>query len=78
MEMTTENYNQSKCSVVTPITIGYIYKTLPHLRSMEHCRRGCGKTKSQRIREFAAEFYLFVMSEAIPIKYHQQDCPNMR
>lgn len=39
METTTEGYSQSKGRVVEPIPNRYIYKTFPHLRCRELCKR---------------------------------------
>lgn len=42
--VTTDDYSQSKCRAVEPIPNGYVYKTFPHLRCREHCKRRGRKT----------------------------------
>jgi len=73
METTTENHNQSICRAVEPSPNGYIYKTFPHLRLREHCRKQAEDCKSQKIREFAVRPHHLVTSEATLVKSHQHD-----
>jgi hypothetical protein len=68
MDTTTENHHQSKYRDVEPSLNRYIYKTstLKAQRILE-----MRQWEAYNNLEFAVRLYLLVMSEAIPIKFHQ-------
>lgn len=56
----------------------YTYKTSPTPNAQKILqKRGPKDYLIQRIRKFAVRLCLLVISEVIPIKYHQYDCINM-
>ena len=68
METTTEGYSQSKGRVVEPIPSRYIYKTFPHLRCRELCKRRGRKTVT---------VCPLGVSEGTSLQSHQHVCSNV-
>ena len=73
------NHNQSNCRVVQPSPSEYIYKYSYIPKAQGALQKTRWKdVKSQGMGDFSVMWCLQITLEAIPVKCHQCDCPNLR
>lgn len=77
-EAVTTTHSQSTCRVAEPCSSRCIYNTIPTSNTQERLQKRRRKGgKSQRNRICSDRACLLRMSEAMPVKSHQQDSLHM-